>query len=395
MAFEKTKAVFLFVLILFIYGCNQQNDKVESFDGISTGKTVEDQMVEAEPNSVEQIEFVSPEVVDINVSESVSQVSEDLLEAEPDFNTAPDANILEAGLIESAVEIIEKSPENIVEPVDIASVNEPNEASGEKDLLVDEPNEIGVDFHQKCAGLLRSYVNEKGEVDYSALRRRRLELNGVLDEFANMGREEYESWGEWDKMAFWINAYNVQMLNVIVKNYPIESSRVMRFIWSPDSIKHIKGIWTDYKFIVMDEEFTLKDVEVDFFGKEFNDPRLFFALNQGSQSGPLLRMEPYEGSQLDEQLEEQVKNFLSREENFRIDKDGKMVYLSSLFKPAWYGKYFARKYSIDRKFKDFSADERAVINFLTNYVSEDEVNFLEVENYKIEYVNYDWRLNDF
>ena len=373
MAFEKIKAVFLFILILFVCGCDQQNEKGKSFDGVSAEKAVGNQADEAEPTSVGQIE-----AVDSNVSESISQATGDVPEGEAD------ANSVEAGLIEASAGM-----------VDIEDFNEPNQLAGEKDLLVDQPNEIGVDFYQGYAGLLRNYVNEEGEVNYSMLKRQRLELKNVLDEFAKLSREEYESWGEEDKIALWINAYNMQMINVIIKNYPIESSRTMRLFWAPDSIRHIKGIWTDYKFIVMDEEFTLKDVEVEFFGKEFNEPRLFLALNQGSDSGPSLRTEPYEGSQLDQQLEEQVKNFLSDKENFRIDRDGKVVYLSSLFKPAWFGKYFVRKYSIDRKFKDFSPDERAVINFLTNYIPEDDVKFLEVENYKIEYVNYDWRLNDF
>ena len=183
------------------------------------------------------------------------------------------------------------------------------------------------------------------------------------------------------------------MIHIIIENYPIQSSRIFRLIWPPDSIRHIKGIWTDYKLIVMDEEFTLSAVDRDILRKQFNDPRIFLALTQASVSGPPMRSEPYRGDTLDAQLDDQVKKFLYSDQGFSIDTANKVIYTSALFDPTWYGQEFLKKYSIDRKFKDYSPVDRAVLNFISNYLSPDSVRFLELENYQIKKFPYNWRLN--
>ena len=55
---------------------------------------------------------------------------------------------------------------------------------------------------------------------------------------------------------------------------------------------------------------------------------------------------------------------------------------------------FVRKYGTDKKFKDQQPATRAVLNFITNYISENDISFLEVENYSVKYMTYDWRLNE-
>ena len=251
-----------------------------------------------------------------------------------------------------------------------------------------------VSFHNKCAGILENYVDDKGMVDYKTLKRRKPELNQLLDEFAKLDPDEYNSWPQEDKIAFWLNAHNIKMLKIIVDNYPIQSSRILRVFWGPDSIRHIKGIWDKYKFIVMDEEFTLKEIERRFFRREFDEPRVFFAISHASLSSPPLRNEPYYGCRLYEQLDDQAKKFLFSPLAFRIDREKQTVYLSAMFQSSWYGKEFISKYSTDKKFKDQQPSVRAVLNLATNYISQQDVTFLEVENYSVKYMNYNWTLND-
>jgi hypothetical protein len=165
-------------------------------------------------------------------------------------------------------------------------------------------------------------------------------------------------------------------------------------LWGPDSIRHIDGIWDKYKFTVMDEEFTLKEVDQRFFRKEFNEPRVFFAISYASISGPPMRNEPYYGYRLYEQLNDQAKKFLSNPLAFRIDGEKQIVYLSAIFHPSWYGEEFVSKYGIDKKFKDQPPSVRAVLNLATNYISEQDRLFLEKENYSTKYITYNWTLND-
>ncbi len=303
------------------------------------------------------------------------------------------------------IETIEFQLDNI-EPV-VVEANEPEQPKieiVEPEPVVSEPNEmpiieridIAAFFHDKFSDVLNNFVDDKGMVDYKKLRRQRLKLKALIREFDSLNPDEYKSWTKENKIAFWLNAYNIQMLKIITDNYPIQSSRILRLYpgWGPNSILHIKGIWSEYKFLVMDEEFTLSEIDKRILRKEFDDPRIFFALFRGSLSGPPLRNEPYYGHRLNEQLDDQVRKFLSGPLAFKVDPEKKTVYLSSLFQISSYGREFLAKFAIDKKFKDHDPNTRAVLNFITNYVSPDVVSFLELGRYSIKYMKYDWTIND-
>lgn len=232
-------------------------------------------------------------------------------------------------------------------------------------------------------------------VDYKTLSRRRLELKAVLNEFNKLDPNQYQSWPKEDRIAFWINAYNIQMLDIITRNYPIKPlSRFHRILWGPRSVRHIEGKWTKYKFMVMDEQFWLALIEERFFRKEFHEPRIFFALTRASLSGPPLRNEPYYGHRLYEQLHDQAKKFLSNPLAFKIDKNKGKVYLSALFQKSEYAKELLQRYGTDKKFKLKEPETRAVLNLITNYVSEEVKSYLEVGNYTIQFMGYNWTINE-
>jgi hypothetical protein len=199
------------------------------------------------------------------------------------------------------------------------------------------------------------------------------------------------------QIAFWINAYNIKMLSIITENYPIESNRILRMLWPPDSVRHIDqkiGGIEKQKFIVMNEEFTLAELEQKIFYQRCNEPRAFFALTHASLSSPLLRTEPYTGSRLNELLDDQIKKYLSADSNFQIDKSNKIVYLPAMLQDSWYGKYFTEKYGTDKKFKDQTPETAATLNFVIKYLSPDDASFLELQNYDVSYINYNWLIND-
>lgn len=254
--------------------------------------------------------------------------------------------------------------------------------------------QLAPSFIRGYAELLRDYVQDDGYVDYTSLHRRRLEVKQLVMDLGELDPNVYAAWPKSEQLALWINAYNLKMLEIISRNYPIQSSRWLRLTWPPTDIRHIAGIWTDYRLLVMDEEFTLAEVERRFFHTTFGDPRVFLALTCACRSGPPLRKKPYEGRDLDRQLDEQVKTFLSGPQGFGIDRRAMVVHLSAIFKPAWRGKEFVARYGTDKKFKGREPETRAVLHFIANYLSREDAYFLETENYAIEYMNFDWRLND-
>jgi len=339
-----------------------------------------------EPNEVNSVEMVQ-RVHQPGCSESVEPNAPVTIEAEP--------NKVEPVVVEP-----NKAEPAVVEPNKVGPVAvEPNKVGpNEAKPVASEPNKVGVhpadSFYDKYAGILKSCVDNRGMVNYKLLKRKRLELKNLLDGFAGLDPNEYNRWPKEDKIALWINAYNIQMLKIICENYPIEGSRFLNPIYGPNSIRHIKGIWTDYKFIVMDEEFTLAEVERRFLSKEFAEPKVFFAVSHASLSGPPLRNEPYYGHKLYQQLEDQTKKFLSNPLAFRIDRVDKRVNLSAMFQDTWRGKEFVGLFGTDKKFKDQEPATRAVLNFITKYLPPQDVDFLEVENYSVKFMRYDWTLND-
>ncbi|MHC4844077.1 MAG: DUF547 domain-containing protein, partial [Planctomycetota bacterium] len=126
---------------------------------------------------------------------------------------------------------------------------------------------------KKYASVLNNFVNDEGKVSYFRLRPKRLELIEILDILKNLDPKEYNKWTKEDKIAFWINAYNINMLKIIIDNYPIDSYRMFHVLpsWGPDSVRHIdkkiEGI-KNQKFIIMEEEFTLDTIEQRYFRTE-------------------------------------------------------------------------------------------------------------------------------
>ena len=380
------------MVLVFIAGCAP----VES-EPVEPAKTevLNLEPAKSEPNEIEpdKVEPVHIEPDEIIPEKACPERSRRVESVEPEPNDVQLSSVEPEQPGVEPNEIVPAEPEpNEVGP----AIVEPNNV----ELAWVEPNDLklrlAVSFHDKFTDILKTFVDDKGMVDYKTLRRKRLQLKALLQEFDNLDPNEYRTWPKEDKIAFWLNAYNIQMLKIITDNYPIKSSRILRLYpgWGPNSILHIKGIWTNYKFLVMDEEFTLSEIDRRFFRKEFGDPRIFFAISRASLSGPPLRNEPYYGHKLNEQLDDQARWFLSSPLAFRIDKEKQRVYLSSLFQSSSYGKEFISKFAIDKKFKDQEPTTRAVLNFITNYVPDDKVSFLEVGKYSVKFMKYDWTIND-
>ena len=235
-------------------------------------------------------------------------------------------------------------------------------------------------FHyQDYALVLANHVNDRGLVNYSALQANRQLLDRFNKSLAQVDANIYQSWSESEQLAFLINAYNSLTLQSIIDQEPLKKS-----------IRDIPGVWKSRKFQVAGSSKTLDNIEHDTIRKYFNEPRIHVALVCAAMSCPPLSNEPYLPEKLDEQLDDRVKEFINSSQGFRIDRQAKKVYLSSIFK--WYGKDWIDSYNVKDRFAG-SQKEKAVLNFLSNYLSPEERQYLEEGQYKVTYLNYDWSLN--
>lgn len=245
--------------------------------------------------------------------------------------------------------------------------------------------------YEPYESVLSQFVNERGFVDYDALDANAQQLNLFIDTLGKLSRPAFEIWDDEEKKAFWINAYNAITLKKIIDNYPIQSVFFKSIMYPKNSVRQISGFWDVKTTPVMGEPMTLDHIENNILRVRFKDPRIHFALVCGAASCPPLRQEPYVASRLDIQLDDQVKRFLNREENLRVDEQKKIVYLSSIFK--WYDDDFTEKYKPENNPTGYRDDRYAVLSFIKQYKPDIIGQVLEQE-YKIYFTDYDWSLNN-
>jgi hypothetical protein len=227
--------------------------------------------------------------------------------------------------------------------------------------------------------VLKTYVNNIGLVDYSSLQANRQLLAQFNAAVGALTPETYQSWSENEQIAFLINAYNSFTLQSIIDQNPLKKS-----------IRDIPGVWEGRKFQLAGQSKTLDDIEHKTLRVDFNEPRIHVALVCAAISCPPLRNEAYTPENLDAQLDDQVRRFIASSQGFRLERQKNRVYLSSIFK--WYGQDWQKSYGVDGKFAG-NAKERAVLNFLSQYLDGQDKLYLEQGGYQISYLDYDWSLN--
>jgi hypothetical protein len=246
--------------------------------------------------------------------------------------------------------------------------------------------------YQKYSKVLKTYVDERGKVNYRELKEDKKEMKVFLEKLGKLEPEEYQSWSDEERISLWINAYNALTLKVILDHYPLKGFSFRTRKYPRNSIRQISGVWDKIKFPVMGKEITLDNIEHKILRQEFKEPRIHMALVCAARGCPPLRQEPYKAEMLIEQLDDQTRRFLSESKNFLIDNEQRLVYLSAIFK--WYGKDFIGSYQPLTGFKKHNRKERAVLYFISLYLQEEDRKFLEEGSYKIKYLNYDWTLNE-
>lgn len=247
--------------------------------------------------------------------------------------------------------------------------------------------------YEPFAGALRAYVDDRGLVNYRELKANRQDIDSFAASIASLEPSVYDQWSEKDKIAFLINAYNALTLEAIISNYPIKASLTRSVIYPRNSIRQIPGVWDKLDFLVMGRRTTLDHIEHEILRKDFNEPRIHVALVCAAMGCPPLRSEPYNGENLESQLDDQTRTFLANPQKFRIDREKGVVYLSPIFK--WYGADFEKRFAADARWSvGHSRAERAVLSYVGGYLSVEDRDYLATGKYSIQYLDYDWSLNE-
>ena len=269
-------------------------------------------------------------------------------------------------------------------------VNPARSSQQELPLPISVGRERSIPF-DKYAQVLREFVDHQGMVNYKELKARRQDLDGFLEELKALEPENYENWDEKSKIAFWVNAYNALTLKSIIDNYPIEASFFRSLRFPNNSIHQIPGVWDALRFEVMGRKVTLNEIEHRIIRSDFNEPRIHMTLVCAALACPPLRNEPYSGENLDSQMDDQTRRFLGDTDKFLIDRTKGRVYLSKIFD--WYGQDFVECYERKPGFPGHGRTRSAVLNFISGYLNRSDREYLEQGDYRIDYLDYDWSLN--
>jgi hypothetical protein len=221
--------------------------------------------------------------------------------------------------------------------------------------------------HSSFDELLQKHVDDQGMINYKGLGKERSKLKSYLKIIES--NPPQKSWSKDEKLAYWINAYNAFTLELILNNYPVKS---IKDIGATIKIPFVNTPW-DIKFIhIGDEEYDLNNLEHGIIRKEFNEPRIHFALVCAAVSCPKLQNRAYLPEKLDEQLTKAAKEFLSNTMKNEFESADRAS-LSKLFN--WYGGDFTK--------------EMNLIEYINQY-SKIKLN----KQAEIDWMDYDWALNE-
>jgi hypothetical protein len=166
-------------------------------------------------------------------------------------------------------------------------------------------------------------VDKQGRVDYSAAKAEEASLNGYLAELAAVTPDGYRSWTRDQQLAALLNLYNASTVGLILRNEPVTSIKDIGTL--------LRGPWEQPSVLWFGRRTTLSALHHQMIVPLFPDDRIAFALCRAAVSSPPLRREAYVADQLDAQLEDQRRRFLTDPSLNRAAPDLSTWQLSALF----------------------------------------------------------------
>ncbi len=223
--------------------------------------------------------------------------------------------------------------------------------------------ETDIDNHIYASLLKKHVLHDR--VNYDGFKKDEKLLDDYL---AVLGRTNVKVLSKNSRFAFYINAYNAFTIKLVLTKYP-----------GINSIKEVGSFFSNpwsKKFIILQgKTLSLDYIEHKILRPIFKDPRVHFAINCASKSCPPLRDEPYKGESLENQLNDQAEKFINNKKNAFIKTD--TLFISKIF--IWFE-------------EDFSNNP---VLFIKRYAFKELKEKLDSlgENFKINYLDYDWTLN--
>ncbi len=219
-------------------------------------------------------------------------------------------------------------------------------------------------------------------VNYKAIKAEHAVLKAYTQALSAVKEKEFQAFSKAQRQAYLINAYNAFTLELILSKYP-----------NLNSIKELGSLlrspWKQAFVPLLGKTRSLDDIEHGLLrgAKDFDEPRIHFAVNCASIGCPALRPEAFTAERLNAQLLDQTQRFLRDRSRNGWNAADETLQISSIFD--WYEGDFERGF----------LGVTSVAQFLAGYQASLGLNQAQFEQLKrgeldIDYTDYDWRLND-
>lgn len=239
--------------------------------------------------------------------------------------------------------------------------------------------------HSEWDAFLKEHVVELKngavtQVDYGKAKQNIAKLKNYISQTAAVTQSEFKSWPKNQRLAFLINTYNANTVDLILTKYPdIKSIKDLGgFLSSP---------WKKDFFKLFGKERHLDEIEHEMIRKgDYKDPRIHFAVNCASIGCPALRKEAFVGDKLDVQLEDSLTKFLTDKDRNRYNSQKNTIEASKIF--SWYKEDFSKGWLGFNSLKEFFAK-------YANLLTDDKTAQEKIKSKKVEvdHLDYDWNLN--
>ncbi|UZR93956.1 DUF547 domain-containing protein [Chondrinema litorale] len=198
----------------------------------------------------------------------------------------------------------------------------------------------------------------EGNINYSKLKSHYDEIENLHIQISNANLSDAT---DEEKKAFYINTYNILVIQQITKHYPIKSALDK------------SGFFDKFNHKIAGEMMSLDRLEKKNLILKYKDPRVHFALGCAAISCPKLANYAYTPQSIEHQLTNNTRTSLNDSNIIYTDKAQRKLTISKIFD--WYH-------------SDFGNTNKGVLNFINQYRDKKIP-----ENYLLEFKEYNWKLN--
>jgi Protein of unknown function, DUF547 len=246
------------------------------------------------------------------------------------------------------------------------------------------------DHNYACLSSLYSKYLKNDKVNYSALAVHEKGLDSCVKTISKAKKKEYQSFTLDQKRAYWINAYNIFLLKIVVENYPIKGG-VKYSKFPANSPMSINGAWTDFKFKSPEGKVTLSRIENNIL-PSLGEPLFIFGICNGTKGAAALSPDVYTAQNLEQQLDKAARRFIADKSNVSLSPTGACVLVTSYLKN--HASLFSTGYFKPGQYKNREKREIILMNLLAKYDRGELAKIVRSNEFSFTWTEMDWSLND-